>query len=242
MILKTDNEMYFNINKSSLLHGVIMENIDSEFVDELHGKGLNPFTSTIMKTGDEWVWSICTLNITAYEKIILKFIDSSFDGFEIVHNKTNVKIISKKLETKEKSELVREFYNNNSENYISIRFVTPTAFKSNGKYVFYPDLELIFKSLMNKYSQCTDNESFLDDDTLNNIIQNTIIAKYNLKSVLFNMEGVKIPGFVGKIRIKMTGAETMKKFIKMLFEFGEYSGIGIKCSLGMGKIELTEDF
>lgn len=242
MTLKTENEKYFNVNKSSLLHGVIMESIDADYAEILHNEGLNPFTSTLINNGDEWVWVVCALNKTAYERIILKLMDSSFDRFEIVHNKTIIKITCKNLETKEKTDLIKEFYNSSSKNYISIRFITPTAFKTGGKYIFYPDLELFFKSLMNKYSQCTEDESFFDDDTLESIMKNTSIIKYNLKSVLFSLEGVKIPGFIGIAKIKMTGAETMKRFVRMLLKFGEYSGVGIKCSLGMGRIELTEKY
>ena len=54
------------------------------------------------------------------------------------------------------------------------------------------------------------------------------------------MEKVKIPAFIGKITIKLTGTKTMTNFANMLFEFGEYSGIGIKTSLGMGCIKLNE--
>ena len=32
----------------------------------------------------------------------------------------------------------------------------------------------------------------------------------------------------------------MKRFIRLLLQYGEFSGVGIKCSLGMGAIKLLD--
>ena len=39
----------------------------------------------------------------------------------------------------------------------------------------------------------------------------------------------------------MYGTKTMTNFANMLFEFGEYSGVGIKTALGMGCIKKLND-
>lgn len=41
---------------------------------------------------------------------------------------------------------------------------------------------------------------------------------------------------MGKITIKIRGTQTMTNFANMLFKFGNYSGVGIKTSIGMGAI------
>lgn len=66
------------------------------------------------------------------------------------------------------------------------------------------------------------------------------IIRYNLRSVSFSLEGVKIPAFMGDITIKMNGTQTMANFARMLFLFGTYAGVGIKTSLGMGSIQLIQ--
>ena len=80
----------------------------------------------------------------------------------------------------------------------------------------------------------------MDEETLEQLCENSQIVRYDLKSVNFFVEKVKIPAFIGKITIKLTGTKTMTNFANMLFEFGEYSGIGIKTSVGMGCIKLNE--
>lgn len=44
----------------------------------------------------------------------------------------------------------------------------------------------------------------------------------------------------GRLTFKVQGAQTLKAYVKMLLTFGEYSGLGMKTSLGMGGIKLEE--
>ena len=80
-----------------------------------------------------------------------------------------------------------------------------------------------------------------DEDTLEQICEHAQVIRYDLKSVSFSLEGVKIPSFIGKITIKLHGTDTMANFVNMLFEFGEYSGVGIKTSLGMGYMKIINE-
>ena len=81
----------------------------------------------------------------------------------------------------------------------------------------------------------------LDEDALEQLCENTQIVRYDLKSVNFSLEGVRIPAFIGKITIKINGTKTMADFANMLLEFGTYAGVGIKTALGMGFIRQIEE-
>lgn len=96
-------------------------------------------------------------------------------------------------------------------------------------------------SLMNKYDSATAENTMHDEDTLEQICEHAQVIRYDLKSVSFSLEGVKIPSFIGKITIKLHGTDTMANFVNMLFEFGEYSGVGIKTSLGMGYMKIINE-
>ena len=138
-------------------------------------------------------------------------------------------------------ELMDHFYEDDGKRYIQIHFLSPTAFKQNGRYLFYPDLRCVFQSLMNKYDSATAENTMHDEDTLEQICEHAQVIRYDLKSVSFSLEGVKIPSFIGKITIKLHGTDTMANFVNMLFEFGEYSGVGIKTSLGMGYMKIINE-
>ena len=136
---------------------------------------------------------------------------------------------------------MNHFYEKDYSPFIQIHFLTPTAFKKQGKYLFYPDIRCIFQSLMNKYDSAARNEKMVDTDTLEQLTENAQIVRYDLKSVSFSLEGVKIPAFIGKVVVKMNGTRTISNFANMLFEFGEYSGVGIKTALGMGCMKILNE-
>ena len=122
-----------------------------------------------------------------------------------------------------------------------IHFITPTAFKSGGRYVNYPDMFLIFQSLMKKSQLVADDVSFQDEDVLQTLAEKSHIVSYNLKTNCFYLEGQKITGFTGYITIYSDGAVALRNFIQLLITTGCYLGVGIKASLGMGAIELIEN-
>ena len=94
---------------------------------------------------------------------------------------------------------------------------------------------------MNKYDASNCDEQIYDEETLKQLMDNTALSRYELRSSIFNMEGIRIPAFTGRITLKVTGPQTMSDFANMLFCFGSYSGIGIKTSLGMGAINILEE-
>ena len=128
-----------------------------------------------------------------------------------------------------------------AKKYISIQFVTPTAFKQNGKYLNYPDIRSLYLNLMNKYDAVSEQESMRDEETLDQLVENTTISRYELRSTVFCLEGVRIPAFLGRLTLRLDGAQTMANFADVLLQFGTYSGIGIKTALGMGAIRLLEE-
>ena len=107
--------------------------------------------------------------------------------------------------------------------------------------MFYPDLRCIYQSLMNKYEYASRDSMMTDEETLNELCEHSQIVSYELKTVPFSLEKVKIPAFVGKITIKMQGTKTMARFARFLFEFGTYSGVGIKTAIGMGALKVVRN-
>lgn len=244
--------------QSSNLQGVIMQNIDTGYAEHLHNGGLNPYSQYIVrektdgkktdeeKADDEYkgdmeykhIWVIQTFSKEAYDNIIVPLIDNNFCEFMIEKKNIRVSVVQKELTTKEKKTQLEEFYNGECNRYIDLDILSPVSFRSNKKYVNVPDLRLIFQSLMNKYSAASDDMEMFDGETLEQLTDNSIISGYNLHSFYFPLEGLKIPSFKGNMTIKVSGTETMARYARLLFEFGEYSGIGIKTAMGMGAIRL----
>jgi CRISPR-associated protein Cas6 len=226
-------------NKSSLFHGAIMELLPYEYGKQLHTSQLRPYSIHLEKENDIWSLAVATMNEEAYSIIIEQTL-SKLDKIYIKHDDEIIYIGEKIINTLPKKSITRAFYNGETTKVLEIRFITPTAFKSKGEYVFFPDLRLIYQSLMKKFDVSSDGGFLFDLDILDELCKGSKIISYNLRSIYFQVEGVKIPAFTGNIKIKITANQTISNFINMLFEYGKYSGVGIKSSLGMGAIKIIK--
>ena len=227
-----------NYKQSSNLQGVIMENIDENYAEYLHQSSLNPYSQCLLKKAGKTIWKICTVTDKAYECLLIPL--SKLTKFTLKNKKNPICIVKKSIDIKEETILLKEFYEESASKYIDVIFETPTAFKRNGKYVFYPELHLLYQSLMNKYSASSENMSMFDEETLLQIENSSEIVRYRLQSIPFPMEGINVTGFIGSIRIRFSGTGTMLRYVRLLLRFGEYSGVGIKTAIGMGAIKLAK--
>ena len=238
MELKTDAGEKLGYLQSSLFQGVLMENISKEYAESIHITGLHPY-SQFISSKDRLIWIVKTLNDEAYNGIIDPLLSPGFKSFELKHKELSIEVINKTIKTKSYEELMKTFKSEQTDKFIKIEFESPTAFRSDSSYVFMPDTRLIFGSLMRKYSAASSSADMTDEDTLQYISDHSSICDYRI-STRFPLEGVKIPSFVGEITIRFSGTETMARYSKMLLEFGEFSGVGIKCGMGMGAIKIIE--
>lgn len=229
----------FGYYQSSNMQGILMEQIDNNYAEVLHEQGLKPYSQYIL-VGEAKEWIVTTLTKEAYYKIMTPLLDERFTEFTINKKDMHIKIQSKELKKISKQELLDEFYSNEYDKYLNLEFLTPTAFKSDGRYIIFPDVRYIYQSLMNKYSASSKDMNMYDDETLEQLVRNSRIIRYKLRSTVFPLEGVKVPAFKGEIGIKITGTDTMAKYARLLARFGEYSGVGIKTSIGMGALRIRE--
>ena len=146
--LSCDGELVYQM--ASLFHGALMELLPEEYASLLHMSQLHPYVQHLEYRDGDWYWIVCALNKKAVQ-IILHDTLSNLEYIKIKKRNLNIHIIQKSYTEVSYKELMNQFYNEDCSRYISIHFVAPTAFKSRGKYVFYPDIRCIFQSLMNKY-------------------------------------------------------------------------------------------
>jgi CRISPR-associated endoribonuclease Cas6 len=240
ILLETDKDKRLTPQMASAMHGILMENTDTEYAGELHRMELLPYSQHLSMEGGEVYWNISSLDSKAYEKIIQRFADENLNTLYMKQHDMEIRIKERKIEQLSDEEMSGSFYGEESGRYFKVQFVTPTAFKQSGRYTFYPDLGCIYGSLMRRMDYVNDRERMYDDELLETLTKHSEIVHYNLKSVNFHMEGIKIPSFTGWITIKVRGTQTLANYVNMLLRFGEYSGVGIKTGIGMGAIRLIK--
>ncbi len=239
--LKLPQDFNLNVNMASNFHGIIMELTESAFAEKMHAEAMRPYSQYLYKNAeDQWVWRVNTLNEYAKENIIDRLVN--VDSILMKHKNVEINILSHELYQTSFDELFKNDYiNGKKSKYVSIRFETPTAFKSDGRYVNYPNLRLIMNSLINKYDSNSEMTDISDEDFINELMSRLEIVEYNLRSRFFYLEGIRIPAFAGKIKIKINSNQNLIGLVNMLFDFAQYSGVGIKTALGMGAVRVINE-
>ncbi|MGN1317642.1 MAG: CRISPR-associated endoribonuclease Cas6 [Lachnospirales bacterium] len=224
----------FNTNIGSLLHGYIMENIDVNFAEKMHISEIRPFSQSFSKNySGKWIWNVNTLNDEAGKNIIDMLMEK--DSIYLKHKDLNINIVNKYVHSTSFDELFeKNCLTENVNRYINFNLISPTAFKSKGRYINYPDLRMIFMSIIKKYDKNSEHTQIFDDELIEELNSSIEIVRYNLKSTYFSLEGIKIPSFWGSITIKANCNPVTVKLVNMLIDFAQYSGVGIKNALGMG--------
>lgn len=235
-----ENKQNYDYNISSLMQGVLMEFISPEYADRLHNDGLKPYTQHIEKEGDNLIWIITTMTDEAESEIIDAIISSEKRDIKIEHKEDCLAIKSKELQYVSYQELMNDTYFGKCSRTVKIDFKTPTAFKTGGRYQFYPTVELLMGSLINKHDAVSEATKVKSEEIMEEITRNVSIIGYRLRSTSFHLEGVRIPAFVGHITIRITGTQQFVNLVNLLLAFGEYSGVGIKTAIGMGAISIEQ--
>lgn len=223
-----------------LLYGILMEKLDAEFADYMHEQSLKPISQFIIReNSDSAVWKINMLDNVSSEVVI----QSLEKCDELYSEKIGSGIIITDKEISEPINTVdfckRFFIDQKPERNIEINFLTSCSFKSDENYCIFPSSELIIKSLVNKWNAFSDDFTLDDEDALEQLIGHTRISRYELRSSLFHIKGVKIPSFLGKVTLSVNGPEPLLRLFNLIMAFSEFSGIGIKTALGMGGCEVS---
>lgn len=238
--IKEENN-YKIYNWGSLFQGLIMESIPSELADKFHNERYNPYSQYIYYKENKYIWCVSIIGEEIYKSLFEDFL-LKVDKLYLKHKNLEINILSKNLVSKiELKELFKKWYfNENANNRIIINFKTPASYKVNNTYQIIPNTDYILGNLVNKWNYFN-KENQINDEILEEYKKKIYIEKYNLRSVKFGLEGININSFIGTIGIKIKANETMTNILNMLIEFGEYVGLGIKSSMGMGGIEIGKN-
>lgn len=217
-----------------MLQGALMENVDGAYADSLHVSAFHPYSQyCVPREGGGVAWVINALKDEAAEHIVNPL--SKVDSVVLRGVGEKFTVERKTMESIPVNQLLARLQDDCAPKR-RIRFLTPTAFKTRGEYAIMPNARLVFQNLLMRYNQVYAGEGEVDEETILYMEQHTKITAYNLRSRYFSHSAgkAKIPAFVGDVSFGIAGAQSMRGLAGMLFCFGEYAGVGIKASMGMG--------
>lgn len=224
-----------------LFYGILMQQIDTEYAERLHENGLKPISQSIVpiRGTNEAIWYINLFGDEAIQQF--SPILEQKDSFFMEHRQREIQVVKREsyciLNEKEFMQEASETYH---ENRFVLFFDTPTSFKSENEYMLFPSIKHIVNSLINKWNAYSNLCYFEDEDAVRLLLMGLKIEGYRLQSSYYHMKGKKLPGFIGEVTIYARLSPPMMELWKVLLYFLEFSGVGIKTSLGMGKVTVKE--
>ena len=228
--------------QGSSMQGVMMERMNQEYGTFLHDQNFHPYHQTIVRENGQSHWIIHTLTDEAYENILRPLESDEFNSFSIHNYPGQIRILEKKKEAISLTQLLASESGQSDTVSVILSVRTPASFKSKGKYMNLPDLRLIYQNLLLKYAEAADSKEVLADGILEGMCESSRIARFDIRSCSFPLEGITVPGFIGNVMVNIRGKAGAGKFARMLFRFGTFSGLGIKTSMGMGNYTLLDQW
>lgn len=226
----------------SIMQGVMMAYIDTNYASKLHEQGLNPYSqySIFDRKTNTLSWTINALDDEAIEKIINKLIQDLPTVVYLKKKRLNLTLISKQI-TQETSydKLAKTYLSKDCPVYrqIAYDFITSTSFKNKGEYMIFPNQFLLFNSLLNRWNNFAKQDAIEEQDLALNLAMQTYVANYEMKLIPFYLERTKIPAFKGKYILTVKNKTILKNIIYLLSAYAPFAGVGIKTSVGMGAVE-----
>lgn len=219
---------------SSLMHGLIMEHIDTEYASKIHAEQLRVFSQAVRYTDNTNYWTISVMNDEAYEKILVPILGLS--SCEVTQKGDSILLGEAHLENTSYEKLFSKHYiHSDVSRIVKLNVSTPASFKVDGKYINIPSPKLVLAGIAKRFDKDCDIHETIYDNLLNEIDRNVSFSSFDLHSASFPLERVKIPAFCGSLTLRISGNETFCRYINMLVDYASYSGIGIKTALGMGQ-------
>jgi CRISPR-associated endoribonuclease Cas6 len=112
----------------------------------------------------------------------------------------------------------------------SLEFLSPTAFKSKGKYLLFPEFEQVYRSLATTW------HSFSNAPLGASNLKGVEVVKYKLKTVLGKFDSYQVPGFIGNCQYSITGNRELARIMGILGYYAGFAGIGYKRTMGQGQV------
>ena len=225
-----------NINMASLFHGYLMENIDSAYAEYFHYNTTNPFTSCIFKDTkeDKYFWRITTFSQKAYDMLMSYFSKEIPEKIYLKNKDLEINVKSFSIQKKSYEDLFLE-----ATERKRIKLMSPTSFKSDGITHIFPNISTLISGVITKINQHSETTELEDKKIVDELLEKVYIKDYNLRTKIFHLESIKIKGFIGTMDLAIKGEDrTLANILNFLILMSEYTGLGIKTSLGMGGVKV----
>lgn len=221
------------------LYSFLLNHADNEFSTAAHSDRSTPVSQYLRKTGEGLLWTVSLLDdnsINALEPLLCS--QKSF-----LLDKDSLPLTVKRLERQAidgADELLSISEADSQSGIHLLRFHTPTAFKSKGRYVCLPTARLIVQSLLRRWNTCMGTDVIIPEDETDILAEGIYAERFNIHDSIYRIKGNPIHGFCGEMTLANRLSGEFREHAELLMAFAEYAGVGIKTALGMGGVEIEK--
>ncbi len=227
-----DTQEPLPFGRAYAFYSCLLSLLPPDYADALHEQGETPISQCLYREGSDTLWRVSLLDQQANEMF-----SDILDRLSVLPlNTGSVSLALRESECLSAEELIGAARRNETGRFFALRFLTPTAFKQNGKYAIFPDKDLLLQSLLNKWDAAFPTYPLKDEDVVQMLSAGLRISDYNLRTTRFPLKDTRIPGFTGTVRIDTHLSAPLMDVWKILLAFSGYAGVGIKTTLGMGGV------
>lgn len=225
----------------SLLQGVLMERIPTEAAAALHENGLRPYSQCIFfdRERQRAFWRLGFLTDEAYALLYPPI--CADPCIHLMHGDQVLRLAAPAERAAGSCASLADalFQAEAAPDGCELRFLTPGSFKRQERYVNVPERQLVFQSLVQRWNAFTDFARLEEADLAQHLADACQLTRYDLHSQPFSLEGRKIYGFCGRMRLRFHGSDMTRRILGLLCRFAPFAGIGIKTAMGMGAVEAS---
>ena len=222
-----------SIHWGPMLHGAFMKLWQSKTVEYLHESHMHPFAQYVEPRFDgRAVWHVHLFGE------IFREAEEVLSCLTELHLTKRACVAIRNAQVDNISEIAfMEKVRQSTHRECTIQFITPCTHKSQGEYLKFPSLPLMFRSLHLRATGIFP-KLYESEDCSGAIAEATRVQRYSLETAPFYVKETGIVGFRGFIYLKLPGVEKLLRTANVLIELAKYTGIGAKTSIGMGGVDV----
>ena len=249
--LSAKSELVLRGMGGEALHGLffnILKRNSMEIASKLHEQEeLRPFSISPLLEGHELKEGYCFVSPgrkVAFRLTMLneEILGTAVSALFFVMAEDQILYLSKKPISIERIEVRDEEFTSFSKLLkdalphlkVTLEFVTPTSFRSDGAQSLFPDPRLVFSSLLRRWNAFS--EIKLPQDYIENF-SSIRVSNYDLRTELVQFSRYKMIGFKGRTEFELPkdSGESFQRAVNALADFAPYAGVGVKTTMGMGQ-------
>ena len=224
----------------SVLHGVLMELVGTDYAGQLHEAGLRPYSQYVYfdKDRKQYIWRFSAVTADAINRIVRPMLEMPEKIF-LKQKRGHLYIKDRTiLEETSYDDLIHKFLRSDVfYTQAKLQCMSTTSFKVDKQYTIFPEAFRIYRYLLRQWNQFSTFGMLDTDSILGDLEASVFIRDYNLRMGIYGLEGVKIRGFRGQVIMQFKRNEELQRVLALLSYYSQFTGLGIKTALGMGGVK-----